>query len=122
MTENSGDVIFKYKIPFPPSVNGLYGGGSGQQRFKTKRYKDWCKSVPYLPDIQIDFPVKILYTFTWPDNRERDGQNYIKAVTDTLVNAGVIKNDDWTIITSETWDFDCVDKKNSGVTIQIFKE
>ena len=114
-------ILYKVKLPFPPSVNGLYGGGSGQQRFKTKRYKEWCKSVSYLPDLQIDVPITILYTFTWPDNRARDGQNYIKAVTDTLVNASVIKDDNWSIIVSETWDFDKVDKKESGVTVQIFK-
>lgn len=115
------NIIYKLKLPFPPSVNGLYGGGSGQQRFKTKRYKEWCKSVQSLPDLEIDFPITILYTFTWPDNRSRDGQNYIKAVTDILVNAKVIKDDNWSIIQSETWNYDCVDKKQSGVTVQIFK-
>lgn len=115
------DLVFKFNMPFPPSVNGLYGGGSGQQRFKTKRYKDWCKTVQHLPDLKIDYPITITYTFTWPDARARDGQNYLKAITDTMVNSGMIVDDNYKIITSETWDHAGVDKKNAGVFIKIYK-
>ena len=115
------ELIFKLKMPFPPSVNGLYGGGSGQQRFKTKRYKDWCKTVQHIPGLGINYPISITYTFTWPDARARDGQNYLKAITDTMVNSGMIVDDNYKIITSETWDHAGVDKKNAGVFIRIYK-
>lgn len=113
--------IFEVFLPFPPSVNSMYGGGSGQRRFKTKKYKEWCASVPQLPKLNIDYQIRIVYSFVWPDNRARDGQNYIKAVTDTLVNEGVIKDDNWSIIISESWDYSFVDKKNSGVIVKIYK-
>lgn len=115
------ELIYQIKLPFPPSVNGLYGGGSGQQRFKTKRYKDWCKSIGFVPDLAFDFPMHIEYTFTWPDNRARDGQNYLKAPTDLIVNAGLISDDNWQIIQSETWNHLGVDKSNSGVLIKIYR-
>ena len=112
---------YSFNVPFPPSVNALYGGGSGQQRFKTKRYKEWCKSVGYIVDLGIDYPVHITYTFTWPDARSRDGQNYLKAPTDLMVNAGMIKDDNWSIIQSESWDHNGIDKNNSGVLVKIYK-
>jgi Holliday junction resolvase RusA-like endonuclease len=111
---------YRLKLPFPPSVNGLYGGGSGQQRFKTKRYKDWCKSIKHIPSLNINYPITILYTFTWPDKRKRDGQNYIKAVTDLMVNSKLISDDSWDIIQSETWKYDKIDRENSGVLVEIF--
>lgn len=115
------ELVYKFKLPFPPSVNALYGGGSGQQRFKTKRYKEWCKQTGYIPNIGFDFPLFIEYVFTWPDNRTRDGQNYLKAPADLMVNSGLISDDNYKIITSETWKHNGVDKNNAGVEVRIYK-
>jgi Holliday junction resolvase RusA-like endonuclease len=100
-------------LPFPPSVNGLYGGGSGQKRFPSKLYKAWLEALG------ISQPVTVCYTFTWPDRRCRDGQNFIKAPLDYLVNSETLKDDNWLIVTSETWKHVGVDKNNARVEIEI---
>ncbi len=111
--------MHKFILPFPPSVNGLYGGGSGQKRFPSKRYKEWLSKCPELPQLLLSQKITIRYTFAWPDKRLRDGQNFMKAVTDYLVNDGVVHDDNYNIITSETWNHVGVDKLNPRVEIEI---
>lgn len=109
----------KFVLPFPPSVNAMYGGGSGQKRFPSKKYKAWLKSCPKLVPLMISQEVDIHYTFTWPDNRVRDGQNYMKAVLDYLVNEGVLQDDNWKIVVGETWVHKGVQKNEGKVEVEI---
>jgi Holliday junction resolvase RusA-like endonuclease len=108
-------------LPFPPSVNGLYGGGSGQKRFPSKKYKEWIKTCPSLSPFGLNRPCRIVYTFYWPDKRIRDGQNYMKAPLDFLVNQGVLSDDNWSIVTSETWFHGGIDRNNRRVEIEIIE-
>lgn len=87
----------KITLPFPVSVNALYGGGGGQQRFPSKRYKAWLLSCPKLEPMKYE-SVIIYYSFYFPDKRARDTANYEKAVTDYLVKQQVIIDDNWTVI------------------------
>lgn len=112
-------MIHKFTLPFPPSVNGLYGGGSGQKRFPSKKYKEWLKSCPSIAAIGLNTKVAIIYTLVWPDKRIRDGQNFLKAPLDFLVNQGVLVDDNWNIVTSETWQHAGVDKQNPRIEIEI---
>lgn len=112
-------IIFRCRLPFPPSVNGLYGGGSGQKRFKTRAYKEWLKSCPRLDPVKIACPVTVEYIFTWPDRRIRDGQNYQKAVLDLLVNEGVLRDDNWNIVTSELWRHEGIKKEDPHVRVVV---
>jgi len=100
----------KITLPLPPSVNGLFGGGSKQKRFPSKAYKAWKAICPELPKLAINKPVHIHYRFYWPDNRRRDGQSYLKAATDQLVRGGVLIDDNWQIVASESWDHGGVSK------------
>jgi Holliday junction resolvase RusA-like endonuclease len=115
-----GLVSMKLNLPFPISVNSAYGGGSGQRRFKSKRLKEWLAKCPKLfPIPELGYPVRITYKFYWPDKRQRDGQNYIKVVTDYLVDQGVIKDDSYEYIAAECWEHGGVDKDNPRVEIEI---
>lgn len=109
---------FEIILPFPPSVNSLFGGGSKQKRFPSRKYKEWLKSCPDLEPFGIEY-CSLVYSFYFPDNRERDTQNYVKAVTDYLVNSGVIQNDSWKHIAHEIIIPMRVDKKNPRVEITI---
>lgn len=111
--------MYKFILPFPPSVNALYGGGSGQKRFPSKKYKAWLAICPELIPQALNQLVKIVYTFAWPDRRIRDGQNYQKATLDYLVNQGVLKDDNWNIVCGETWNHVGVDKQNPRVEVVI---
>ena len=92
-------ILYTCTLPFSVSVNQLYGGGSGQQRFKSKKYEAWLKSCPKLRELNIDEPVSVEYIFTWPDNRARDLSNWIKCVEDYLVSQKVLKDDNHKIVT-----------------------
>jgi crossover junction endodeoxyribonuclease RusA len=89
----------KLTLPFPPSVNSLFGGGSAQKRFPSKKYKEWqklCETIKTEP-FKAE-RVSVCYTFYWPDNRARDLTNYVKAPEDFLVKRGIIADDSWTVV------------------------
>jgi Holliday junction resolvase RusA-like endonuclease len=114
----------RFTLPFPPSVNALFGGGSRQKRFPSKKYKEWLKSCPNLEGVgqPINHSVTVIYRFFWPDNRVRDGGNYIKAPLDYLVNQGVLEDDNWHIVEAELWKHNGVDKANPRVEIEIIND
>ena len=115
----SDKIIERIYLPFPPSVNGLYAGKS--HRYKSKAYRNWLDVCPELEALEIDYPIKILYTFWWPDNRKRDGQNYLKAPLDYLVSQGVFADDCWQVISSEAWQHKGVHKGESKMECLILR-
>ncbi|MCF0055544.1 RusA family crossover junction endodeoxyribonuclease [Dyadobacter sp. CY356] len=80
------------------------------------------KSCPLLVAHGIADKVHIHYTFAWPCKRKRDGQSYFKATTDYLVSQGVILDDNYEIVDSESWDHVGVDKTNPRVEIRITRK
>lgn len=112
-------IVFKCFLPFPVSVNSLYGGGSRQKRFKTSTYNQWLNRCPSLPAIGIKTPCSIDYKFTMPDRKKRDLANFIKCVDDYLVSQDVISDDGWSVIREGKFSLAGIDKKTSGVIVTI---
>ncbi len=115
-------MLYSCTLPFPPSVNSLFGGGSSQQRFKSKSYKAWLASCPQLilPEVgAIDFPVSVSYTFFLPDKRSRDLSNYIKAPEDYLVSQCILFDDNHKIVQRAVLEFGGIDKGSPRVEIVI---
>lgn len=113
-------MLYSITLPFPPSVNALFGGGSAQRRFPTKQYKEWllrCPQVTNRP--RINTPVSVYYDFYMPDNRLRDLGNYEKAVTDWLVKSEILEDDNHNIIKKVTLNFCSVQKGHARVEIMI---
>lgn len=106
-------------LPFPPSVNAMFGGGSAQRRFKSESYKSWLLHCPRLKAVKIKTPIILDYTFFWPDNRIRDCGNYSKGPTDYLVSEGVIEDDNWHIVVCEILKSGGICKENPRVEIII---
>lgn len=105
-------------LPFPVSVNQLYGGGSKQQRYPSKKYKAWLASCPPLERHKIS-KANAVYRFFVPDNRDRDLENYVKCVSDYLVKQRVIADDSWKELPDLWISFGGVDKKNPRVEIKL---
>ncbi len=105
-------------LPFPVSVNALYGGGSGQQRFKNPKYKAWLAACPILKPYKIK-KAMACYRFFMPDNRERDIDNLTKCVSDYLVKQQVIIDDNWKVIPDLWLSSGGIDKKNPRVEIGL---
>jgi Holliday junction resolvase RusA-like endonuclease len=87
-------ILQRITLPLPVSVNQLYNGGSGQKRFPSKKYKAWLASCPPVKANGLS-NVILHYHYFFPDNRNRDSENYVKAASDFLVKAGVICDDCW---------------------------
>jgi Holliday junction resolvase RusA-like endonuclease len=88
------------RLPFPPSVNGLYDGGKNSvRRFTSDIYKAW-QADAYEALLQQsartsrhNHPVEVTYTFGRPDKRRRDVFNLEKAVSDFLVKHRILSDD-----------------------------
>lgn len=106
----------KIILPFPPSVNVAYGGGSGQKRYKSPQYKKWLKKCPDLEPLKLD-KVCLWYKVYFPDDRERDTTNYEKLITDYLVSQKVIVNDSWKNILDNRQTPMGIDRKNPRVEV-----
>ena len=56
------ETMIEISLPFPPSINALYGGGSGQRRFPSKKYKAWLAAVPELKQ-RVSGAIELEYQF-----------------------------------------------------------
>ena len=106
-------------LPFPVSVNALYNGGSAQKRFPSKRYKAWLKEVPELEPLELT-ECKLEYRFYFPDNRNRDSENYTKCVSDYLVKSRVIIDDNWHVVREMKLVPVEIDRKNPRVEVIFY--
>lgn len=114
---------FKITLPFPPSVNGMFAQNkkNAKLRFKTKEYKAWLASCPELDDYKCDGQCTISYLIFFPDDRIRDGQNYMKAPLDYLCAQGVIEDDNRRIVKGEQWIDGDIDRDNPRIVITVRK-
>ena len=105
-------------LPFPPSVNGLFSGKS--RRFTSSGYRAWQNEATEALIGQDIKPVGgntiITYGFQRPDKRQRDVQNYIKAVSDFLVDRSIITDDSLTLAEYPYW----LNEHGNGVLINIY--
>lgn len=83
-------------LPFPPSVNSMFGQAPGQQRYPSAAYKKWQNAADWTiltkRPPRVPGPVHILFEFQ-DGNRQRDVSNHIKAPEDTLVKHNIIDGD-----------------------------
>jgi len=116
--------IYNCTLPFPPSVNSMYGGGSGQQRFKSREYKSWEMIAGMsAPKCQtMAGPVHLSYMMYVPDKRTRDLSNYIKPCEDLLVARGIIQDDNHEVIRSFHVESGGQDKQRPRIEISIFNK
>ena len=111
----------KIIMPFPPSVNGMFAQNkhNAKLRFKTKKYKQWITDCPDLEDFKMEGQCTVSYRMFFPDDRIRDGQNYMKAPLDYLVSQAVIAEDNRRIVKGEQWVDGGIDKNNPRIEINI---
>jgi crossover junction endodeoxyribonuclease RusA len=87
--------VLKAKLPWPPSVNHFWKA-RGSRRFISPVAKAWLDEAILLlraTRVRFDGPVKVSMFLSPPDRRRRDGDNLEKAIMDSLVKAGVIRDD-----------------------------
>ena len=81
-----------FALPFPPSVNGLFAGKA--RRYASPAYKAWKAAArPHVPAGLIAGPYTLDLNFDRPDRRARDLGNLEKAVSDLIVERGLVIDD-----------------------------
>ena len=87
----------KITVPFPPSVNHylLKHRFGVTKTTKTKAYNQLINFDIKLQNanLGLDIPLFVTYNFWMPDRRKRDIANFEKVLTDSLVTAGVMVDD-----------------------------
>lgn len=69
----------------------------------------------------IDFPIILKCHFYNYDNRVRDLSNYYEGIQDTLVKTGILKDDNFKIISGHDGSRMFVDKENPRIEFWIIK-
>lgn len=112
-----------FTLKFPPSSNGLFRNNSGRgKRPKTSTYLKWCTEAGWQLKEQrvkpVPGPVELLYELQndGSGNRLWDYANREKAVTDLLVENGIIEADHRLILKKVTC---CGTNDSVGVRITI---
>jgi Holliday junction resolvase RusA-like endonuclease len=88
--------MIEVSLPLPPSTNNLYVS-IGKRRVISPRYRAWLEAAGKELIAQKPRPVLGDYDlwlyFVWPDQRRRDLDNFIKAVSDLLVRHKLLDDD-----------------------------
>ena len=85
----------EFRLPFPPSVNGMYLNVHGRGRAKTDAYEKWKSDAGWELKAQRVKPIAgvVEIKIDLDETRRGDADNRTKAVLDLLVTHGVIRND-----------------------------
>jgi Holliday junction resolvase RusA-like endonuclease len=95
----AGDVIQRFEIPLPPSVNAMYANAPGKGRIKTAKYKSWKTDAGWILRMQKPrktlSPVAVTIAMRRP-SASSDLDNRFKATIDLLT--GIVLGDDKQVI------------------------
>lgn len=96
--------------------------GNRPMSLPSKQYQDWHEEQSWflksLSHLNIEH-CTITQTFFAPDKRATDLSNKAESINDLLVDNGVLKDDNWFVISSLHLEFGGVDKENPRVEIII---
>ena len=123
-------VISNQKKTFPiKGLNELLNGRLYNNR--TRKYHNPVKQEndktclrairKYMPGVNIDKPIKCTY-YIYAQDKKHDRSNLCSAVSksfaDSLIIAGVIKNDTWDLYLGETF-YTEIDRSNPRIIVEI---
>jgi crossover junction endodeoxyribonuclease RusA len=106
-----------FTLPFPPSVNGLFSGKA--RRYASPAYKAWKAAArPHVPGGLIAGPYSLDLVFDRPDRRARDLGNLEKAVSDLIVERGLVIDDSCCQRITLSWS-DAPPQRDAVVTVTV---
>lgn len=90
----------------------------------SKKYKEYEKSAKwFIPRVEkpIDFPVNVKCLFYMPTKRKCDLTNMLEAIDDVMVKAGLLEDDNYTVIASHDGSRVLYDKSRPRTEVVITK-
>lgn len=119
--------MLKITIPLPPitkknSQQILVNNVTGKPFIMpSKKYKEYEEAAMwFIPkNKQINTPVNVKCLFYMSNRRKCDLTNLLEAVDDVLVKAGLLADDDYTIIQSHDGSRVYIDKENPRTEIYV---
>lgn len=122
--------MLNFTVPLPPiskknSQQIVTNKATGRPFIMpSKKYKDYEKAAAkYIPRLRqphpIDQPVNIKCLFYMPTRRKVDLTNLLEAIDDVMVKAGLLADDDFTIIQSHDGSRVLYDKDNPRTEVYI---
>ena len=127
-TPTPGTRIASFTVPLTPiskknSLQVLINKATGRpfisQSPQYKRYEK--EAIPYIPRIEkpIDYPVNVECRFYMPTRRKCDLTNMLSSIDDVLVRAGLLEDDNYTIVQSHNGSYVQYDKNRPRTEICI---
>ena len=111
----------------PSKKNSRINTRSGRS-FPSKRYTEWHKEAVNLiyalqlkgdiEPIAKDKSIMLFITFYHGDKRKRDSDNQLTSIMDTLVDAGILIDDNWQVVPL-TFKANAYDKDNARCVVSI---
>ena len=121
-----GRLIAKFTVPIAPvtkkNSQRIILRGGRPMILPSEKYKEYESiAVWYIPKMgePIDFPVNVKCIFYMPNNRLCDLTNHLESIDDVMVRAGLLKDDNYKIITSHDGSRVLVDKDNPRTEVEI---
>ena len=118
----------KFTIPLPPvtkkNSQRIVVRGGRPRILPSEKYAAYEKDALWFIPKQsepIDFPVNVRCLFYMPTRRRCDLTNLLEAIDDVLVKAGVLVDDNYTVIASHDGCRVLFDKENPRTEIIIEK-
>ena len=125
------EVICKFTVPLAPitkkNSQRIVKLGNRPCIMPSEKYKEYeSAALWFIPKrgVPIDFPVTVSCVFYMPTRRACDLTNLLEAIDDIMVKAGLIKDDNYSIIASHDGSRVLCDKVSprTEVIISKFKE
>lgn len=119
--------MIKFTIPLPPvskknSQRIMLKHGSGKPFIMpSEQYKQYERDAMwFIPKgRRIDYPVNVKCLFYMPTRRKCDLTNLLEAIDDVMVKAGLLADDDYTIIESHDGSRVFIDKDRPRTEVFI---
>ena len=122
------EVIIKFTVPLTPitkkNSQRIIMRGNKPCILPSEKYKEYESiALWYIPKrgMAIDFPVNVKCIFYMPNNRLCDLTNHLESIDDVMVKAGLLKDDNYKILTSHDGSRVMVDKDNPRTEVEITK-
>lgn len=118
--------MIKFTVPLPPitkkNSQRIVIRGNKPCVLPSEKYKEYeAMAMWYIPKRgePIDFPVNVKCIFYMATRRQCDLTNHLESIDDVMVKAGLLKDDNYNIISSHDGSRVMVDKNNPRTEVEI---